>query len=87
MGRNHPAFADSERERASVHIQQDRLNDLDGLVDRTPGSGDSRSQQFRNASEAWVRVHQVLKDAGIERTDAETVELIEDAVRERVADD
>jgi hypothetical protein len=86
-GRQHPAFADSDRERASVYIQKSRLNDLDRLVDRSVGSNDSRSQQFRNASEAWVRVHRVLRDAGIERTDAETVELIEGAVRERVSND
>jgi metal-responsive CopG/Arc/MetJ family transcriptional regulator len=71
MGRNHPAFADSPRERASVHIQEGLLEEVDNLVDRSPRSDDSRSQQLRHAARLWVRVHEEL---GNGRTDEELIE-------------
>jgi metal-responsive CopG/Arc/MetJ family transcriptional regulator len=77
MGRNHPAFADSERERASVHIQKSRLDDLDRLVDRTPGSGDSRSQQFRNAVKLWIHANKRLDSADIDLNDSESIEWVD----------
>ena len=78
MGRNHPAFADSPRERASVHIQEELLEEVDRLVDRSPGSEDSRSQQLRHAARLWVRVHEEL---GNGRTDEDLIEDVLAALR------
>jgi hypothetical protein len=73
----------SERNKnPSVSIPPGLLGDIDDLT----SGPQSRSGEIQKGMTAWVRVHRVLEDTDIERTDAETVELIEDAVREWVTD-